>query len=371
MPKSFCQRCRQPFEVPPSVSDAEVICPLCGKLTALSFDPTPTTFRPKLTIPPVEPPKVLTLPEVATVARQLIENVERVIVGKHSQVTLAAAVLLAEGHLLVEDVPGVAKTMLARALAVSAGCTFKRIQCTPDLQPSDIMGDTYLDPQTGRTEFRFGPLFSQIVLVDEINRASPRTQAALLEAMGEAMVTMERVTYRLQRPFMVIATQNPIEHEGTFLLPEAQKDRFLVRLTLGYPALADEKQMVERFQLKHPIDSLLPVTNPDRIIECQQAVREVRVASEVSDYILALTQATRRHPALALGASPRGSLGLFRAAQALAAIQGKDTATAAQVREMVPAVLTHRLIVRQEPPHQNLDPAEVIQVILDKTPPPG
>jgi MoxR-like ATPase len=294
-----------------------------------------------------------------------------VIVGKHAQVVNAVAVLMAEGHLLVEDVPGVAKTMLARAVALSAGCSFKRIQCTPDLQPSDVLGDTYLDAQTGRTEFRFGPLFSQIVLVDEINRASPRTQAALLEAMGESMVTMERVTYRLQRPFMVIATQNPIDQEGTFLLPEAQKDRFLVRLSLGYPEVADEKQMMERFQLRHPIDTLQAVTTPDRITECQQVVREVRVSSEVCDYILAVTQATRRHPALLLGASPRGSLGLFRAAQALAAIQGKNTVTAGLVRDLVPTVLTHRVIVRQEPPHQNLDPAEVIQAILEKIPQPG
>jgi len=346
----------------------DIICPVCGKLTELSFDPTPSAPKPKLIIPPVEQPKVITLPEVSAVARHLIENIERVIVGKHPQVTLAVAVLLAEGHLLVEDVPGVAKTMLARALALSAGCTFKRIQCTPDLQPSDILGDTYLDPQTGRTEFRFGPLFSQIVLVDEINRASPRTQAALLEAMGEAMVTMERVTYRLQRPFMVIATQNPIDQEGTFLLPEAQKDRFLVRLSLGYPGLADEKQMVERFQLRHPIDSLQSVTNPDRITECQHAIREVPVSSEVCDYILALTQATRRHPALLLGASPRGSLGFYRAAQALTVIQGRDTVTIAQVREIVQTVLTHRVIVRREAPYAQQGAAEVIQGIIDQTP---
>ena len=234
-----------------------------------------------------------------------------------------------------------------------------------------MLGETYTDLQTGRTEFRFGALFSQIVLVDEINRASPRTQAALLEAMGEAMVTMERVTYRLQRPFMVIATQNPIDQEGTFLLPEAQKDRFLVRLSLGYPEVADEKQMIQRFQLRHPIDSLLAVTNPDRITECQQAVREVKVGPEVCDYILAITQATRRHPALLLGASPRGSLGLFRAAQALAAIRGGDTVTAGQVREIVQTVLAHRVIVRRDPPHLDLAPAEVIQTILDQTPLPG
>jgi len=371
MAKSFCQRCRQSFEVTPQMTGQDVACPHCGKLTALSFDTTPMVPRAKLIIPPVTPHLAVQLAEVAPGARQLIENIERVIVGKHQQVTLAVATLMAEGHLLVEDVPGVAKTMLARALAISAGCTFKRIQCTPDLTPSDILGENFIDPQSGRAEFRFGPLFSQVVLVDEVNRASPRTQAALLEAMGEGMVTMERVTYKLQRPFMVIATQNPIDQEGTYHLPEAQKDRFLVRMSLGYPELADEKQMVERFQLKHPIETLQAVTNPDRITECQQAVREVKVSSAVCDYILALTQASRRHPALVLGASPRGSLGLFRAAQALAAIAGSDTATVAQVKEIAQTVLAHRLIVRRESAANHITMADVVQEILDQTPLPG
>jgi MoxR-like ATPase len=367
MPKSFCQRCKQSFEVTPLMIGPEVTCPLCHKQTTLSFDPL-AVQKPKIVLPPVEEAKVITLDEVATVARQLITNVERVIVGKHAQVTMSVATMMAEGHLLIEDVPGVAKTMLARALAASAGCTFKRIQCTPDLQPSDVLGGNFLDPQTGRTEFRFGPLFSQIVLVDEINRASPRTQAALLEAMGEGMVTMERVSYRLQRPFMVVATQNPIDQEGVYLLPEAQKDRFLVRLSLGYPDLPDEKRMMERFQLRHPIDTIQPVTNPDRIVECQQAVREIEVASELNDYILALTQASRKHPALLLGASPRGSLGLFRAAQALAAIEGVNHATAAGIKQVIQTVLAHRVIVRRTPEFKNVTPGDVIQEIIDKTP---
>src|SRR6516162_1245381 len=215
--------------------------------------PSQTEKNPKVTLLPIEAAKKMAPTEVSPVARQLIDNVEKVIVGKHEQVVLATAVWLAEGHLLIEDVPGVAKTMLARAMAQSAGCSFRRIQCTPDLQPADVLGEPHLDLKTGRAEFHFGPLFSQFVLVDEINRASPRTQAALLEAMGEASVTEGNVTYRLQKPFMVIATQNPIEQEGTFLLPEAQKDRFLIRMSLGYPSLNDEKEMVERFQLRHPI----------------------------------------------------------------------------------------------------------------------
>ena len=324
--------------------------------------------KPKMTLPPVEEPKSLTTAEVSSIAKQLVANVEKVIVGKHEQVVLATAVWLAEGHLLIEDVPGVAKTMLARAMAQSAGCTFKRIQCTPDLLPSDVLGENYVDQQSGRTEFRFGPLFSQFVLVDEINRASPRTQSALLEAMGEAMVTAGNVTYRLQKPFMVVATQNPIEQEGTFLLPEAQKDRFLMRMNLGYPSLADEKQMVERFQLRHPIDTLQPVTTPDRILKCQEAVRKVDVPPEVCDYILKIVRATREHPALLLGSSPRGSLGLFRAAQATAAIEGNDSASAAQVKTLAQKILAHRLIVRREEKFHDVKVENVVAEILAKTP---
>jgi MoxR-like ATPase len=277
---------------------------------------------------------------------------------------MAVAVLLAEGHLLVEDVPGVAKTMLARALAQSVGCSFKRIQCTPDLQPSDILGQPSLDRDSGETAFRFGPLFAQVVLVDEINRASPRTQAALLEAMGEASITEGKITYRMERPFMVIATQNPIDQEGIFLLPEAQKDRFLVRMSVGYPSLNEEKQMCERFQLRHPIETLKPVTTPDRIVICQNAVREMRLDSDVCDYILALVRATREHPAALLGASPRGSLGLFRAAQAMAAIQGNDFVSIAQVKTLAENVLGHRLIIRADRKHRYHEGVEVIREVL-------
>lgn len=324
----------------------------------------PPDKKPKVVVPPIEKPKMLSVAEVSETARGLIANVEKVIVGKREQILLSVAVLLAEGHLLIEDVPGVAKTMLARALAQSAGATFRRIQCTPDLQPADVLGEPRLDPQSGRSEFHFGPLFSQFVLVDEINRASPRTQAALLEAMGEASVSEGNVTYRLQKPFMVIATQNPIEQEGTFLLPEAQKDRFLIRMNLGYPNLEDEKEMVERFQLRHPIETLQPVATPDRILKCQEAVREIKVPADTNAYILKIVRATREHPALLLGASPRGSLGLFRAIQALAAIDGKNTASAEQVKYLAQKVLAHRLIVRKEEQFRSAGVGAIVQEIL-------
>jgi MoxR-like ATPase len=332
--------------------------------------PADSQTKIKVTLSPIEQPKGLSPAEVSAIAQKVIANVEGVVVGKHDQVMLAIAVFLAEGHLLIEDVPGVAKTMLARAIAQSAGCTFKRIQCTPDLQPTDVLGEARIEPQTGRSEFRFGPLFSQFVLVDEINRASPRTQSALLEAMGESMVTAGNVTYRLQKPFMVVATQNPIEQEGTFLLPEAQKDRFLMRINLGYPSFADEKQMVERFQLRHAIETIQPVTTPDAITKCQEAVRAIQVTTEACEYILRLVRATREHPALMLGSSPRGSLGLFRAAQAMTAIEGGQAVTPAAVKSLAQKVLTHRLIVRKEGQFQNLGAESVVEDILAQTPMP-
>jgi MoxR-like ATPase len=326
--------------------------------------PADSQTKIKVTLSPIEQPKGFSPADVSILAQKLIANVEKVVVGKHEQVVLAVAVFLAEGHLLIEDVPGVAKTMLARAIAQSAGCTFKRIQCTPDLLPADVLGEAKLEPQTGRTEFRFGPLFSQFVLVDEINRASPRTQSALLEAMGESMVTTGNVTYRLQKPFMVVATQNPIEQEGTFLLPEAQKDRFLMRMDLGYPSLADERKMVERFQLRHPIETLEPVMTPEEILKSQAAVRAVQVSPEACDYILKIVRATREHPALLLGASPRGSLGLFRAAQAMAAIEGKNFASVEQAKTIAEKVLAHRLIVRKGENFRGVKVADVMAEIL-------
>jgi MoxR-like ATPase len=308
----------------------------------------PKKERAKLSISPIAEPKPLSKLEVAGVAGALIENVEKVIVGKSEQVKLAVATLFAEGHLLIQDVPGVAKTMLARAIAQSVGGSFNRIQCTPDLQPADVLGEPFTVRETGQSEYRFGPLFAQVVLVDEINRASPRTQAAMLEAMGEGMISVERVTYRMERPFMVIATQNPIEHEGTFGLPEAQLDRFLMRISLGYPSLRDEKTMCERFQLGHPIEKLKSVTTPDMIMKCQEAVRAVQVTPEICDHILACVQRTREHPGLLLGSSPRGSLGLFRAGQAMAAISGEDSVSISKIDALAEMVLAHRLILSPE-----------------------
>jgi MoxR-like ATPase len=296
----------------------------------------------------------------------MIANVEKVIVGKSDVVNLAVAALFAEGHILLEDVPGVAKTMMSRAIAQSAGCSFKRIQCTPDLEPEHVVGDFILDPTTGKKDFRFGPLFSQMVLVDEINRASPRTQSALLEAMGEGMVTMDRVSYRLEKPFMVMATQNPIEHEGTFRLPEAQMDRFLMRLSLGYPDAAQEREMCNRAQQQHPIDLLTPVTTDELIIKCQKGVRQILVPPEVCDFLIALTRATRTHPALLLGASPRGSLGLFRLAQAVAAMQGRDIVTIEHIQAVAVPVLAHRLLIRREAEKEFPDGAAVIRDVLNR-----
>ena len=364
MARYVCQHCSKQIEAPESEAGAEMACPHCGEATLLVPVKNPLAKKPGLVLPPIAPPEKLSIKEVSGTAQHIIANIERVIFGKHEQVTLAVAVLLAEGHFLVEDVPGVAKTMLARAIAQSGGCTFKRIQCTPDLEPADILGVPYVDMESGRTEFRFGPLFSQFVLVDEINRASPRTQAAMLEAMGEASITEGRSTYQMARPFTVIATQNPIEQEGTFLLPEAQKDRFLVRMSLGYPALKDEKEMCERFQLRHPIETLKPVTTPDQILKCQEVVRDVRVDSEVCDYILSLVRATREHPALLLGASPRGSLGLFRLAQAMAAIRGNDSVAVEQVKGLAEAALAHRLIMKNERKDRYADSREVIKEII-------
>lgn len=286
--------------------------------------------------------------EVSAFAQTVTTNVERVIVGKREVVELAVIALLCEGHILLEDVPGVGKTMLARALAVSLGCEFKRIQFTPDLLPNDVTGVSVFNQKTGEFEFRAGPAFANILLADEINRATPRTQSSLLECMGERQISVDGTTRALPRPFLVLATQNPVEYEGTFPLPEAQLDRFLLRLRLGYPSLEDERQILVNLRRAHPIDSLAQVVDAERLIAYQRAITDVYVEDSVRDYALSVVRATRTHPDVALGASPRGSLGLYRAAQARAAIQGRDFALPDDVKFLAPFALAHRLIVRPE-----------------------
>jgi MoxR-like ATPase len=302
--------------------------------------------------------------DVAALASRIVTNVEKVIIGKRQPIVMALAAYLCEGHILMEDVPGVAKTMLARALARSVGCTFKRLQCTPDLLPTDVTGVSVFNQKTTEFEFRPGPIFAQTILVDEINRATPRTQSALLEAMAERRVSVDGQTYNLKPPFLVIATQNPIDHEGTFPLPEAQLDRFLIRLGLGYPGLTEESKMLERLQKSHPIDELGPVVTAQDMTASQQAVREIHVDGRVRQYLLQIVQETRNHSDLQLGGSPRASIALFRSAQALAAIQGRTFALPDDVKKMAPFVLGHRLILKPESRLRKVTAAAVIEEIL-------
>ena len=288
------------------------------------------------------------LNSVQEFAEKVIDNVEKVIVGKRQVIERLLIALLCEGHVLLEDAPGTGKTMLARALAISSGLEFKRVQCTPDMLPNDITGVSVFNQKTREFEFRSGPVLSNILLADEINRATPRTQSALLEAMGEGQVTVDGVTYPLPKPFLVMATQNPIEFEGTFPLPEAQLDRFLLRLSLGYPAPKDEDNMLLMQQLAHPIESLSEAIEGNQIESLLSKVREVQVAASVRRYILNLVNATRTNPALGLGASPRGSLALFRTAQARAALDGRDFALPDDVKSIAVACLAHRMVINPE-----------------------
>jgi MoxR-like ATPase len=302
--------------------------------------------------------------EVAATAQKIIANMEKVIIGKRHQITLALVAYLCEGHVLLEDVPGVAKTMLARALARTVGCTFKRIQCTPDLLPTDVTGVSVFNQKTSEFEFRAGPLFAQTVLADEINRATPRTQSALLEAMAERRVTADGQTYNLKPPFLVIATQNPVDHEGTFPLPEAQLDRFLIRLALGYPSLDEESKMLLRLQRGHPIDDIGTVVTATELIASQDAVREIHVDDKVRRYILEIVHATREHADVLLGGSPRASIALYRTAQALAAIAGRNYVLPDDVKRMVLPVMGHRLILRPESRIRKITPATVLNEII-------
>jgi MoxR-like ATPase len=303
--------------------------------------------------------------------RKLLATVEQVLVGKRAEVELAVIGLAAQGHLLIEDVPGVGKTMLAKSLARASGCTFKRIQFTPDLLPSDVTGVSIFNQRSGEFEFRAGPIVAHVVLADEINRATPKTQSALLEAMEEHQITVEGVTRPLPTPFIVLATQNPIEYEGTFPLPEAQLDRFLLRIHLGYPEPAQEAAVLERQILRHPIEDLRPITSAGELERLQRAVRAVHVDALVQRYIVNVVGMTRGHPDVYLGASPRGSLALMRASQARALLQGRDYVIPDDIKALAVSALAHRLIMSPEARMRNATPRAVIEHILREVPVPG
>ncbi len=307
---------------------------------------------------------------VQQAAAALRQNIGRVIIGKEQVTDLLLVALLSEGHVLIEDVPGVGKTMLAKSLARSLACSFQRVQFTPDLLPSDITGITFYNQQQGAFEFRPGPLFSQIVLADEINRATPRTQSALLEAMGERQISVERATFKLDRPFLVVATQNPIELEGTFPLPEAQLDRFLLRLRLDYPSLDEERQILRRFKEEQPLQTLEPVIQADQLLELFVLTRQIHVDVSIENYIVEIVRATRQHPAVELGASPRGSLALYRSSQALAAISGRTYVSPDDVKHMATYVLPHRLISTSAANLHGQASEGIIEEILRTTPVP-
>ncbi len=309
--------------------------------------------------------------EIETVANRIIENVERVIVGKRAEVQLTVMGLLSQGHILIEDVPGVGKTVLAKSLSKSVGCAFQRLQFTPDMLPSDVTGVSVFNQRDREFEFRPGPIHAQIVLVDEINRATPKTQSALLEAMEERQVTVDGHTYPLGPPFMVLATQNPIEYEGTFPLPEAQLDRFLLRIHLGYPDRAHEIEILDRQQHTHPVDALDQVVSVDELLAVQTAVKDIYIDTLVKEYIVEIVRQTRQHPDVYLGSSSRGALAMYRLAQARAAMLGRDYVLPDDVKILASAALGHRIIVGPAARIKDVEPGQIVQDILDRIPVPG
>jgi len=299
--------------------------------------------------------------------QKIIDNVEKVILGKNRVIKLALAAMMAEGHILFEDVPGVGKTILVRSLARSIGCSFKRVQFTPDLLPSDITGVSIYNQKNNEFEFREGPILSQVVLADEINRATPRTQSALLESMAEKQITVEGISRRLADPFIVMATQNPIEYDGTFPLPEAQLDRFLIRLEIGYPESVDEQQILENLQLQHPVETLEAVMTDQEFIELQDDVKKVHVDQKLRKYIVELVNQSRNHSDLELGASPRGSIALMKMAQAWAVVNERDYIIPDDIKEIAPAVLAHRLIIKSKSRLRGADKEKIIAEIVRRT----
>jgi MoxR-like ATPase len=299
---------------------------------------------------------------------KVLANVERVIVGKHHEVRLALVALLCRGHLLIEDVPGTGKTVLAKAIARSLGCSFRRIQFTPDLLPSDVTGLSIYNQKSQEFEFRPGPIMAQVVLADEINRATPKTQSSLLEAMEERQATIDGTTYSMPDPFLVIATQNPIEYEGTFALPEAQLDRFMLRIRLGYPQPIEEVVILDEQKRSHPLEELEVVCSVEELTEMQNAIRDIYVDSTLADYIVRLVNGTRNHPDVYLGASPRGSIALYRAGQALAGLLGRDYVIPDDVKALAEPALAHRLIIKTSASIHDVQAANIIRELLDATP---
>jgi MoxR-like ATPase len=310
-------------------------------------------------------------PQAQEVAKRIIDNVEKVIVGKGCAVELVVTVLLSQGHILIKDTPGVGKTMLGKSLAQSIDCIFKRIQLTPDMLPSDITGAYIFNQKTGEFVFRPGPILGQIVLADEINRATPKTQSALLEALSERQVTVDGVTHDIARPFMLIATENPIEHLGVFPLPEAQLDRFMMRIQLGYPSFEDEMSIIDSQRIQHPIESLGVVASADEVREAQDVVKEIFVQHQIQRYIVRLVYATRKHNNAMLGASPRASLDLFRSSQALALLRGRDYVIPDDVKELATVVIGHRVIVTPSARMDGVDGCQIVEDVLEQIAVPG